>query len=100
MDTAARHDTNMKTVNALEIRNHLGAVLEELESEGEPILISKGRKVRAVLISIDDFEKRFVDKQAEEQRREFLQQMENLRSPNISGKPTLQILREMRGYPD
>ena len=37
----------MKTVNALQIRNNLGKVLQELEETGEPILLSKGRKVRA-----------------------------------------------------
>ena len=34
----------MKTVNALQIRNHLGQVLQELEETKEPVLVSKGRK--------------------------------------------------------
>ena len=49
----------MKTVNALKIRNNLGEVLELLTKTGEPILISKGREVRAVLITPEQFEKRF-----------------------------------------
>ena len=38
----------MKTVNALTLRNNLGKVLEMLEKDGDPILVSKGRKLRAV----------------------------------------------------
>ncbi len=58
----------MKKVNALTIRNNLGSVLDDLEKNREPILISKGRVVRAVLITPDDFKRRFIDKQAEEDR--------------------------------
>ena len=36
----------METVNALKIRNNLGTVLDRLSESGEPILISKGRKIR------------------------------------------------------
>ena len=42
----------MKKVNALEIRNHLGAILDELEHDGEPILVSKGRRLRAAPLSL------------------------------------------------
>ncbi len=58
----------MKTVNALTIRNNLGSVLDTLEKTKEPILISKGRVIRAVLITPDDFRRRFVDRQAEEEK--------------------------------
>ena len=58
----------MKRVNALKLRQSLGQVLEELDSEG-PILIEKGRRPRAVLISLRDFEERFVDRQARDARR-------------------------------
>jgi PHD/YefM family antitoxin component YafN of YafNO toxin-antitoxin module len=56
----------MKTINALCLRNNLGKVLQELEETKEPILVGKGGKVRAALVGIDDFQKRFVDKQEEE----------------------------------
>ena len=41
----------MKTVNALKIRNNLGEILDLLEKTKEPILVSKGREIRAVLIT-------------------------------------------------
>lgn len=51
----------MDTVNALMIRQHLGQVLKDLENSDEPILIEKGRKPVAVLISMELFHKRFID---------------------------------------
>lgn len=59
----------MKTVNALEIRSQLGHILEILEEKGEPILISKGKKIKGVLITPEDFQKRFIDVQTEEKKK-------------------------------
>jgi PHD/YefM family antitoxin component YafN of YafNO toxin-antitoxin module len=52
-------------------------VLDRLESTGEPILVSKGRRVRAVLITPQDFERRFLHKQAEEKRRELIDRIKS-----------------------
>ncbi len=54
----------MEEVNALQIRNNLGEILDWLNDKGEPILISKGRKIRVVLVTPEQFEKRFLDRQA------------------------------------
>ncbi len=87
----------MKTVNALTIRNQLGRVLDELDEDGEPVLVSKGRKVRAVLITHEDFERRFLDKQAQEKRREMLETIESLRASAREDADSLDVLRQMRG---
>lgn len=88
----------MKTVNALSLRNNLGAVLDEIEQTKEPILVSKGRKLRAALISIEDFQKRFIDKQAEEEREIWLRKLQGLLAPRVGGVSSLDSLRELRGY--
>ncbi len=44
----------------------MGESLDGLEENGEPVLIGKGRKVRAVSIAPAQFEKRFLDYQVEE----------------------------------
>jgi PHD/YefM family antitoxin component YafN of YafNO toxin-antitoxin module len=89
----------MKTVNALALRNNLGKVLDALTESGEPVLVSKGKTIRAVLITPEDFKRRFVDVQSEEERKKLLATIVRLRSPNVSGRESLQILRELRGYP-
>jgi len=90
----------MKTVNALQIRNNLGKVLQELEETGEPILLSKGRKVRAALITFEDFQRRFIDRQTEEAREKWRNALGELRAPRVGSRSSLDTLRELRGYPD
>jgi len=88
----------MKTVNALKIRNNLGEVLDMLDKTGEPILISKGRQVRAILITPEQFQKRFLDYQTEEQKKQLLEAIENMKDVGIDKKSSLDVLRELRGY--
>ena len=88
----------MTTVNALKIRNQFGEVLRTLEETGEPILVSKGREVRAVLISIKDFETRFVDKLAEEAAEQRFQHILSDRRSRTTNEDPDTLLRRLRGY--
>jgi len=88
----------VKKVNALKIRNNLGEVLDTLTKTGEPILVSKGREIRAVLITPEQFKRRFLDYQAEEQKRQLLQTIEGLQANSLEGQDSLDLLRELRGY--
>ena len=88
----------MEEVNALKIRNNLGEVLDRLNDRGEPIFISKGRKIRAVLVTPEQFEKRFLDWQAEEERERFLEDFNNLRKGKKGKLNSLTVLRKLRGY--
>jgi antitoxin (DNA-binding transcriptional repressor) of toxin-antitoxin stability system len=90
----------MDTVNALRIRNHFGEVLEMLDNGKEPILITKGRKIRAVLIRYEDFQTRFLDKQANEKRDRFFAQIKGHVLPSLINQDSVQTLREFRGYKD
>lgn len=90
----------MKTVNALQVRNNLGKVLQELEQTKEPILLSKGRKVRAALITIEDFQRRFIDRQAEEAKEKWRSALGELSAARVGSRSSLEILRELRGYSD
>jgi hypothetical protein len=67
-----------------------------MQKHGELVLIEKGRQPVAVLISLDDYRKRFVDVAADIQRRELV---EKIRSAGIKlppGKSSLEIVREIR----
>jgi len=89
----------MKTVNALKIRNHLGEVLNLLSKTGEPVLVSKGKEIRAVLITPEQFQRRFLDYQADEKKQELLATMNKLKEKRLGKKSSISILRELRGYP-
>ena len=58
-------------VNALKIRNEFGRVLESLKESGEPIIIEKNRTPVAVLISLEDFQNRFIDYRETEKKKEI-----------------------------
>ena len=88
----------MKQVNALTIRNRLGEVLAALKRDGEPVLISKGRKVEAVLITPEQFERRFLDYQAEERKRQLMERILELREKRTGSRSSVSVLRELRGY--
>lgn len=88
----------MEEVNALKVRNNLGEILDRLNETGEPILISKGRKIRAVLVTPEDFERRFLDVKAEEEKKRLLEAVKTLRKPRTKPLGSTALLREMRGY--
>lgn len=87
----------MEQINALRLRNRLGEVLDALSERGEPILITKGRKVRAVLITPEQFRRRFVDRQCEEDKKRFLEGVRRLRRKRKGNLPSLDALRGLRG---
>ena len=87
----------MKTVNALTIRNKFGEVLSYLEEKNEPVLVTKGKKLRAALVPIKDFQTRFLDKQAEEERDKLLERIRNIRRPGKEKITSVEALRQLRG---
>lgn len=87
----------MKRVNALELRQSLGKVIAALQRTGEPIMLEKGRKPVGVIISLRDFQERFVEKAAAEARAEVLREIDRLARPPVDPKPASEVLRDLRG---
>lgn len=54
----------MKHMNVVQLRQSVGKAVAALEKNGEPIILDKGRRSVAVLISLQDFEERFVENAA------------------------------------
>ena len=81
-------------VNALKIRNEFGRVLESLKKSGEPIIIEKNRIPVAVLISLEDFQNRFIDYREKEKKKEII----SLFRKNLvkSKKNSLKEIRNLR----
>ena len=86
----------MKTVNALKLRQQLGTVLKSLETSGQPVLIERNSKPAAVLISLEDYQKRFVDREADEKRKRMVETLMKTRLKLPEGKSTLDLLDEGR----
>lgn len=88
----------MEQVNALKIRNNLGEILDRLNKTGEPILVSKGRKLRAVLVTPEDFEKRFLDYKVKEDKKRLINTMLALKQKKKEPLKSIELLRQLRGY--
>lgn len=86
----------MKSVNALELRHSLGRVLRHLEKGGRPILVQRGRQPAAVLISLQDFRRRFADREADETRAAVVERLKALRFSRPARSTTLDLLRDAR----
>jgi len=88
----------MQEINALKLRNNLGQILDRLEKTGEPVLVSKGRTVRAVLITVEDFDRHFLHLKAEEEKQRFLNTVRLLRKKKKRRVDSLDVLHRLRGY--
>jgi prevent-host-death family protein len=88
----------MQEANALKLRNHLGEILDRLEATGEPVLISKGRRPRAVLVTPQDFEKRFLDYRIKEEKKRLLNELKALKAKKTQLTDSVELLRQLRGY--
>ena len=87
---------DMETVNALELRQSLGKVLDQLERGGEPILVCRRRTPAAALVSLKDYRERFVDREADDQRREVVARLKQLKFRSPAAGTTLDVLRDLR----
>lgn len=88
----------MKRVNALKVRRAFGAILDQLERSGEPILVEKGREPRAVLVPLRLFRERFIDKTIHEERlllERWFAERQHTRPRK--GPPAEILVRQLRG---
>ena len=86
----------MKRTSSLKLRQSLGKILKDLNRDGEPILVEKDRKPAAVLISLEDYQKRFADKDADAARSEIIALITGARLKLPKGKSSLDLIRAGR----
>ena len=87
---------DMDTVNALELRQSLGKVLDQLERSGEPILVCRRRTPAAALVSLKDCRERFVDRDADDQRRQVVARLRQLKFESPAAGTARDVLRDLR----
>ncbi len=86
----------MKSVNALQLRQSLGKVVASLLRTGEPILLEKGGKPVAVLITLQDFRERFVEKDALLERQRIMSEIDTLAMQSVDRTPGGEVVRQLR----
>lgn len=50
-----KHDTTVKTIEALEARVHFGSVMDEVEKTNTRFLVSKRGKPKIIMLSVNDY---------------------------------------------
>ena len=75
------------------MRQNLGAVLKDLIKTGEPILVQRSSQPAAVLITIEDYQKRFVDRIADEKRKAIVEQIRSARIKLPKGVKSIDLIR-------
>jgi PHD/YefM family antitoxin component YafN of YafNO toxin-antitoxin module len=65
----------MKEVNAVDLRRSLTELARQLAVDKQPILIKRGQKPVAVIISLQDFQERFTLQAAQEKRQALLKEI-------------------------
>lgn len=83
----------MKTVNAL-------SLCPSLDKIKEPILVEQDGKPRAVLISLEEYQRLFVDHQAMEQRRKAADEIRAMCAVSQGGLSVVEELRRLRNDED
>jgi PHD/YefM family antitoxin component YafN of YafNO toxin-antitoxin module len=87
----------MRHINAVQLRQSVGKVVKLLEKNNEPIILDKGNKAVAVLISLKDFHERFVENSAHEARLELIHRIDKMATVSKDLRPAEDIVRELRG---
>ena len=86
----------MRKTNALDLRQNMGKIVSDLLKTGQPVLIEKSRKPVAVLISLADYQARFVDKEADEKRKELVSEIRKAQLTLPEGSSSLALVRKLR----
>jgi PHD/YefM family antitoxin component YafN of YafNO toxin-antitoxin module len=86
----------MKKINALELRQSLSKIIDLLQKTGEPILLEKGRKPAAVIISIEDYKLRFVEKDADQRRKQLKAEIAQMKRNSKNKTKSEELLRTLR----
>jgi hypothetical protein len=60
--------------------------------------VSKGREIRAVLITPEQFKRHFLDYQSEERKKQLLKTIRTLKENRVERRESIEVLRELRGY--
>lgn len=86
----------MKHISAVQLRQSVGKVVKMLEKNNEPVILDKGNKPVAVIISLRDFNERFVEKAAEEARLELVRKINVMAMESKDSTPAEDILHDLR----
>ncbi|MGO8987784.1 MAG: type II toxin-antitoxin system Phd/YefM family antitoxin [bacterium] len=86
----------MKTVTALDLRKKLGSVLNDVSRKGEQVVISRANKPLAVLISLDEYEEKVLNKNRERKLENVSTEMDRWKKRHLKETVNIDIVKAIR----
>jgi prevent-host-death family protein len=86
----------MKTVTALDLRRKLGSVLDDVSKKGEQVMISRANKPLAVLISLDEYEEKVLNKNRERKLEKISTEMDRWKKRHLKETANIDIVKVIR----
>ena len=86
----------MKHISMVQLRQSVAKIVKMLAKNNEPIILDKGNKPVAVIISLKDFNERFGEKAAEEERLELFRKIDAMAIASKDSRPAEDIVRGLR----
>ncbi len=86
----------MKTVTALDLRKKLGSVLDDVSKKGEQVMISRANKPLAVLIPLDEYEEKVLNKNRERKLEEISTKMDRWKKRHLKETASIDIVKVIR----
>jgi len=86
----------MKTVTALDLRKKLGSVLNDVSRKGEQVVISRANKPLAVLISLDEYEEKVLNKNRERKLENISTEMDRWKKRHLKETVNIDIVKAIR----
>lgn len=86
----------MQTITTMDLRKHMGHILDMVAENNEPVTISRANKPLAVILSIDEYEEK-VQKKNRTQRLETLSEsMDEWRLRNRKATKQVDVVQAVR----
>ncbi len=86
----------MKNVTAMDIRRELGGLLDEVANKNERIVISRGNRPMAVMISMAEYEELVLKKTRERELKDLAEKMDRIRETHAQYTRTFDTVQAVR----
>ncbi len=88
----------METLTALDLRKKLGSVLDDVANKGKEIVVSRANRPLAVIIPVEEYEKKILNKDREKSLGEIAAMMDawKLRHKRETKLDVVKAIRDVR----
>lgn len=87
----------MRKVNAVQLRPSVRKLVDLLEKTGQPVVLANGQEPVAAVISMRDYNERFVERAAAGERQSIMDEMDRIAIRSKDETTVVDVVRDLRG---